>query len=98
MRSRSRSAARWRATSSSRAEGDLDRAAADAARMLELASASRNAAFKAQALNRQALVQMRQGDFKAAEKSAASGLRAARLAKKRPLEAMSLFRLAEAQF
>src|SRR5436309_833723 len=40
------------------AEGDLDRAAADAAEMLELARTSRKAAFKAQALNRQALVQM----------------------------------------
>ena len=80
------------------AQGDLDSAKTDADRMLDLADRARTAAFKAQARNRLALVQMRKGEFKAAVASATAALKAARQSKQVPLEAMSLFRLAEAQF
>src|SRR5436190_4659995 len=80
------------------AQGDLDRAKADADAMLKLADRARTAAFKAQARNRQALVRMRKGEFKAAVASATAALKAARQSKQVPLEAMSLFRLAEAQY
>ncbi|HEX9277533.1 MAG TPA: GAF domain-containing protein [Casimicrobiaceae bacterium] len=79
------------------AQGNLDRARADANAMVQLADRAKTAAFKAQARNRLALVQMRKGE-KAAVATANAALRAARQSKKIPLEAMSLFRLAEAQF
>src|SRR5437867_3180993 len=80
------------------AQGDLERAGADADAMLDLAERARTAAFKAQARNRQALVQMRKDEFKAAVASANAALKAARQSKQIAFEAMSLFRLAEAQF
>ena len=66
--------------------------------MIGLASAAKSAAFKAQAQNRQALVQMRKGDFKAAVGTATAALKSARQSKQTALIAMSLFRLSEAQF
>jgi GAF domain-containing protein/CheY-like chemotaxis protein/tetratricopeptide (TPR) repeat protein len=80
------------------AQGDLERARADAQAMLDLAERSNIAAFMAQARNRLALVQMRQGDAKIALESATAALAAARLSKQSTLEAMSLLRVAEAQF
>ena len=80
------------------AQGDLERASADADAMLDLADRARTPAFKAQARNRLAVVQMRKGELKAAVASATAALKAARQSKQVPLEAMSLFRLAEAQF
>ncbi|HEY2968303.1 MAG TPA: GAF domain-containing protein, partial [Casimicrobiaceae bacterium] len=80
------------------AQGDLKRASADTDAMLDLADRGKTTAFKAQARNRLALVQMRKGEIKAAVTSATAALKAARQSKQVPLEAMSLFRLAEAQF
>ena len=80
------------------AQGELDRASADAQTMLDLANAARTAAPKAQALNRKALVQMRQGDTEPAVATAAMALKAARQSRRAPLIAMSLLRLSEAQF
>ena len=80
------------------AQGDLERAGADAEAMLDLADRAKTAAFKAQARNRLALVQTRKGEIKAAIASANAALKAARQSKHVALEAMSLFRLAEAQF
>ena len=77
---------------------DLDAASADATAMLALARAARSPAFKAQAQNRQALVQMRQGEFRAAVVTATAALKSARLAGKKALVALCLLRLAEAQF
>ena len=48
------------------AQGDLDRAGADASAMLDLAQTAKTAAFTAQALNRNALVKTRSGEFKTA--------------------------------
>ncbi len=78
--------------------GDTERAGADAATMLELARAAGDPAFRAQALNRQALVQMRSGRLPAAVRTATSALSAARRSGQPALEAQSLLRLAEAQF
>ncbi|TMG89564.1 MAG: GAF domain-containing protein [Betaproteobacteria bacterium] len=80
------------------AQGDLEQASADAAEMLDFANRAKTPGPKAQARNRLALVQMRKGEFKAAVASATAALKAARQSKQVPLEAMSLFRLAEAQF
>ncbi|HET7032974.1 MAG TPA: GAF domain-containing protein, partial [Casimicrobiaceae bacterium] len=80
------------------AVGDLVRADADATTMVELASAAKKPALKAQALNRRALVQMRRNDFKAGLSSATAALKSARSSGKQRLIAMSLFRLAEAQY
>lgn len=80
------------------AQGNLERASADAQAMLKLADRTKTAAFKAQARNRLTLVQMRRSEFKAAVTSATAALKAARQSKRRALGAMSLFRLAEAQF
>jgi len=80
------------------AQGSLRQAGADADAMLVLADRSRTAAFKAQARNRLALVQMRAGAFKAAVATATAALKSARRSKQLALEAMSLFRLAEAQY
>src|SRR5271155_3463663 len=80
------------------AQGDLERARADAQAMLDLAERGKTAAFLAHARNRLALVQMRQGEAKIAVESATAALTAARQSKQPALEAMSLLRLAEAQF
>src|SRR5206468_11910931 len=56
------------------------------------------AAFNARALNRRAVVQMRIGEHSAAVRTANAALRAARQSKQKSLEAVSLARLAEAQF
>ncbi len=77
--------------------GDLDRAAADAQTMLELANRSRLAALKAQSGNRMALIQMRNSDPEAAVNTATAALKSARASSQRRLEAMAHFRLAEAQ-
>jgi GAF domain-containing protein len=80
------------------AQGQLDLAAQDAARMIKLAKGAKQARLKAQALNRQALVQMRLGELVAAVKTATAALKAAKLSRHKPFVAESLFRLAEAQF
>jgi GAF domain-containing protein/CheY-like chemotaxis protein len=80
------------------AQGDLARAGADAAEMLDLANRAKTAGPKAQARNRLSLVQMRGGDLKGALATANAALKASRQSKQVGLEAMSLFRLAEAQF
>ena len=80
------------------AQGHLDRAAEEAAQMVKLAKAAKSDALLAQALGRQAVVQMRLGDHEAATVNAARSLKAARKCKSAALEALSLFRLAEAQF
>ena len=80
------------------AQGDLERAAADADAMLGLANTAKKSALKAQAQNRLALMQIRKDEFKAAVATATAALKAARQSKQTPLVAMSLFRLAEAQF
>jgi len=79
------------------AQGDLVRSGADADAMLDIATRTRSASFKAQARNRLALVQMRRGELKAALATATAALNAARQSKRTPLIAMSLFRLGEAQ-
>jgi len=80
------------------AQGDLEHAAADAATMLALARTAKTAAFKAQAGNRNAQVEIRKGQFKAAIGSATVALEAARRSRQQRLIATSLFRLAEAQY
>jgi GAF domain-containing protein/CheY-like chemotaxis protein len=80
------------------AQGDLERAGADADAMLVLAKGAGTAALNAQAHNRLALVQMRRGALKAAVASATAALKSARRSKQVALEAMSLHRLAEAQY
>ncbi len=80
------------------ATGDLARAGDDAATMRELARRARKPAYLALALNRLALVEMRQGKPQVALVTAEAALQAARLSKQRSLEASSLLRLAEAQF
>jgi len=80
------------------AQGNLEDAGADANAMLALAIRGKTPAFIVQARNRLALVQMRRGELKAAVASASAALKAARQSKRRSPEAMSLFRLAEAQF
>ncbi len=78
--------------------GDLERAASDAVTMCALAGSRKSAALMAQAMNRQALVQMRSGEHKAALATATTAVRNAKQSKEKRLIAMSLFRLAEAQF
>jgi GAF domain-containing protein len=77
--------------------GQLNRAADDAALMIELAGRAKAPALKAQALNRKAIVQMRQGDLKQAVDTASAALKAARQSKQKLLVADSLLCLAEAQ-
>ena len=79
------------------AQGDLERAVADADAMLGLARRAKTAAFIAHAQNRQAMVQTRRAEFKAAIATATAALRAAHRTRQTPLIARSLFRLAEAQ-
>jgi len=78
--------------------GQLEQAAADAARMVKLAKSAPQARLMAQALNRQALVQMRQGQLGAAVKTATAALQAARRSRNKLVTADSLYRLAEAQY
>jgi len=89
------------------AQGKLDLAAKDATLMVKLANAQKDSSprkasdLKVQALNRKALVQMRQGNLSAALKSASAAVKKACLAIKEghsSLLAESLFRLSEAQF
>jgi GAF domain-containing protein/DNA-binding response OmpR family regulator len=89
------------------AQGKLDLAAEDAAAMVKLANAENDSsprkasALKVQALNRKALVQMRQGNLSAALKSATAAVkkvRSAGIEGHSSLLAESLFRLSEAQF
>jgi GAF domain-containing protein/CheY-like chemotaxis protein len=92
------------------AKGKLDLAAKDAKAMMKLAKSAgldthrkkrgttRPAALMAQALNRQALVQMRTGDLKAAIKNATSALKESQQSKQKPLIAQSTFRLSETQW
>src|SRR5262249_48017745 len=79
------------------AQGDFEHAAADAAAMLALARNAKTAAYKAQAHNRHALVEMRRGDPKSAVASATTALDAARPSTPQRLIATSPLRLAEAQ-
>ena len=62
------------------AQGKFELAAKDAQAMLKIANAEKKPAFKAQALNRKALMQMRQGDLPGALKTATLAVRQARLA------------------
>jgi len=78
------------------ATGKLDLAGRDAAAMLKLAEAGRTAALKAQALSRQAMVQMRQGALKSALEAATAAEKAARQSRQTSLHALTMLRLAEA--
>ncbi|MEO8305832.1 MAG: GAF domain-containing protein [Betaproteobacteria bacterium] len=77
------------------AHGNLDLAASDVDTMVELANAQKKPALKAQALNRKALVQMRQGDLKGAVKTATAAVAIRHTSQH--LLAESLLRLGEAQ-
>jgi GAF domain-containing protein/CheY-like chemotaxis protein/tetratricopeptide (TPR) repeat protein len=79
------------------AQGDAERAAADATAMLTAARRGESPAFLAQALNRRALVEIGKGEARLAVVTAADALEAARLSKDGELEAASLYRLAFAQ-
>ena len=88
------------------AQGKLELASEDAATMLKLANAKEQKAINkkqkllAQALNRKALVQMRQGELPAALETASAAVKVARLAEADDQSARlaaSLFRLSEAQ-
>src|SRR5256885_4180924 len=75
--------------------GKLDLSAEDAAAMIELGRREKSHALKAQALNRQSLVQMRRGELKSAVKTAIAATKAARQSRQRPLLAASLLILGE---
>ena len=77
--------------------GKLELAAADATAMARLAAAGKSHAFKAQALNRKALVQMRQGEMKPALETAIAATKAARQSRQKPLLAASLLTLGEVE-
>jgi tetratricopeptide (TPR) repeat protein len=77
--------------------GKLELAAADAAAMAQLAAAGKSHAFMAQALNRKALVQMRQGEMKPALEAAIAATKAARQSRQKRLLAVSLLTLGEVQ-
>src|SRR5262249_32540529 len=62
--------------------GDLGPAAADAAAMIVLAKTAKSAAFTAQAYNRQALIDIRKSEIKAALASATTALEGARRSKR----------------
>jgi len=80
---------------SSIAQGDLDAARPlTPTPMFGLARTARMSAFKAQALNRQAVVQMRKGEIHTAVEMAAAALGAARRSRRTSLVATSLLRLA----
>ena len=78
--------------------GDIARAVADAQAMCDIAKRSRDATFLAQALNRRAFVEIRSGNSRTAIDTAQEARKAARSARRRDLEGISLLRLAEAQF
>ncbi|HVF64569.1 MAG TPA: GAF domain-containing protein, partial [Casimicrobiaceae bacterium] len=78
--------------------GDLERAQADAAALSELAIRSLSPALVAQAGNRAAILQIRQGEAKTAVATAEDALASARKARDRVLEATSQLRLGEARF
>jgi DNA-binding XRE family transcriptional regulator len=65
--------------------GKLDLAAADAAAMVRLAAAAKSQALMAQALNRKAIVQMRQGEMKPALETAVAAAKAARQSRQKRL-------------
>ena len=77
--------------------GKFDLALKDAALLLKLANAEKDPAFKARALNRKALVQMRLGDVLASCRTADSALSAAQQSAQAALIAHSLLRLSEVQ-
>ena len=79
------------------AAGELKRAAADAHSMKALAKGEASVALLARALCREAFVQSRLGDQRAAAATAAAALKAARRSRQPQLEALSLWRLAGAQ-
>jgi tetratricopeptide (TPR) repeat protein len=79
------------------AQGKLDLAAKDAAAMVRLANTEKTAVLKAQALNRNALVQMRRGDLKAAVRTATSALKISQQSKHNRLIAQSLLQQSEAR-
>jgi signal transduction histidine kinase/CheY-like chemotaxis protein/tetratricopeptide (TPR) repeat protein len=78
------------------AQGRLDLAAADAVAMMQLAETQESALLRAQALNRQALVQMRRGELKGAVSAAKEALRMKHASP--VVRAESFFRLSEAQW
>jgi len=85
------------------AQGKLDLAGIDSNAMVKLARSpglpiSQAAILKAKALNRKALIQMRQGDLPAALKTATAAVKTSRQTKDSHLLAECLFRLSEAQF
>ena len=79
------------------AQGALDRAALDAAAMVQLAKAEGPPALMSQALNREALVQMRQGALIPALQTATAALEAAVQSQAPSVRAQSLLCLSEAQ-
>jgi tetratricopeptide (TPR) repeat protein len=80
------------------AQGEPERARADADTMLAAARKARQPALLALARNRRALVDIRTGQFRVAIDVAGEALAAARRADRPDLEATALLRLAEAQF
>ncbi len=86
------------------AQGRLDLAAKDLEAMVQLATAGitatggKKSALLAQALNMQALVEMRQGNLPSALKNATDGLKAAQQSNQQPIIAKSLYTLSEAQW
>ena len=77
--------------------GDLKRAAEDAQSMKVLAKRDGSVALLTRALCREAFVQSRQGNQRAAVATATAALKAARRSRQPGLEALSLWRLAGAQ-
>ncbi len=77
--------------------GKLDLAFGDAAAMLKLANTEKKPAFKAQALNQKAMVQMRQGDLPIALKTSTQAVKQAQVAKDKAILRTSLLYLSEAQ-
>ena len=65
--------------------------------MVQLATRHKSPASKVQALNRKALIQMRQGELKAAIDSAVAAAKIARQSRRKPLLATSLLSLGEVQ-
>src|SRR6185369_14183606 len=77
--------------------GDLGRAAADAAAMKTLARADGDAGLQARALSRDAIVQVRKGDARAAAVTAATAVKAAEISRQPAIIALALSRLSQAQ-
>ncbi|MFO1325593.1 MAG: GAF domain-containing protein [Burkholderiales bacterium] len=80
------------------AAGDLGSAAADAKAMLDVARRAKRPALLAQALCRQAYVEIRSGAARDAVATAEAALQAARRSRHAGVEAIALLRLGEAQF